>query len=565
MRSVLSLGAEGEVIRSTDQDTVLLKGRSAQRALEERRPEQSRDSFEVLADINFSGSNREWTSAHQLADAISDGQRRTYVLCARYPWEFFRFLQSGSQFAEGCIPVLFYGARVVVGPEVRSSDRLRQVADLMLANLPSLRARVLRRHRIVSLDPPQLLQRWRCVQALWQCKSEVETVARGLIVDFSKGTAKWESVYSSLPPAKGTHEKISDVDDLVSSVFGWVTAVGTVSGDWPLCVMTAKSRVVAEAQGTACALRPEEARRRAIAECAERIVAARAGRGEVSRIQCYASIENTPSLEALQPFSRKQYQDSGFPYVPLRENDVAAWSPGVHFRSGASVWLPSRLATLDEEVVGPRFAPLSSTGMAAGTTVQEASNRGLLELFERDVLMRSWFSDRVLRLEPGAWSPQETERLQVAGFEVRAGVCQTELGPLVVVFISHRSSGLGAYGCAASTHLQNAISHALSESVQMYAYRSKKRSLLPVSERWRRFDMVAQKSDLTLKADIDRLARHYDPVVVDLLSPFSNFKVVSLWSAEAVDFSDRRQPPPLNRWDLDNDTKAAIAEFPGFS
>lgn len=93
------------------------------------------------------------------------------------------------------------------------------------------------------------------------------------------------------------------------------------------------------------------------------------------------------------PLTDEQFCELPF----LQAFDPAApweWVEGEMVVDGQTVWVPVDLAfyPLNNQTFGRKLAhEASSSGVAAYTTEQEAVARGLLELIERDLVMRNWF------------------------------------------------------------------------------------------------------------------------------------------------------------------------------
>ena len=137
---------------------------------------------------------------------------------------------------------------------------------------------------------------------------------------------------------------------------------------------------------------PGAARAAAIGEALERYSAA-AFRGN----ELLASASDlggravSPSQFAL--FHESQYDEDGFPFVPLGDDTVVRWTAGVSLPDREPVLLPAQLVSLrpprgDE----PMIAIPTSNGLACAETLEAAVVRGLLEAIERDCFMLAWYN-----------------------------------------------------------------------------------------------------------------------------------------------------------------------------
>ena len=73
------------------------------------------------------------------------------------------------------------------------------------------------------------------------------------------------------------------------------------------------------------------------------------------------------------------------------ENLEIAWSKGKYLVSGKEVWIPSDVVFYGEYEDIHRICYSNSSGIAAHTDIQEAIRSGMLELIERDAIMRNWY------------------------------------------------------------------------------------------------------------------------------------------------------------------------------
>jgi ribosomal protein S12 methylthiotransferase accessory factor len=92
-------------------------------------------------------------------------------------------------------------------------------------------------------------------------------------------------------------------------------------------------------------------------------------------------------------FDRTQYEQPGFPYAPFTPDTRVRWIDGVDLETGARVWLPAELVFLVDTrpPLGSRIGYATSSGLACGSTFDEALARGLFELLERDAFMLLWW------------------------------------------------------------------------------------------------------------------------------------------------------------------------------
>ncbi|MCP9485982.1 MAG: YcaO-like family protein [Gaiellaceae bacterium MAG52_C11] len=113
-----------------------------------------------------------------------------------------------------------------------------------------------------------------------------------------------------------------------------------------------------------------------------------------------------PSSFAL--FHDTQYAQPGFSFAPFTSDLRIHWVDGTDLATGEPAWLPVELVFLTHpsRPHGVRIGYATSSGMACGGSREEAMERGLFELLERDAFMLVW-SNR-LSLPRLDWSSDES-------------------------------------------------------------------------------------------------------------------------------------------------------------
>ncbi len=92
-------------------------------------------------------------------------------------------------------------------------------------------------------------------------------------------------------------------------------------------------------------------------------------------------------------YDELQYLRKGFPFAPFDPEADLDWTRGVWLDTGEAVQLPA-LATYMHYPAEPaeQFAQITSNGLAAGSTLEDATLRALYELIERDAFMLFWLA-----------------------------------------------------------------------------------------------------------------------------------------------------------------------------
>ncbi|MBA3788094.1 MAG: YcaO-like family protein [Actinobacteria bacterium] len=181
-------------------------------------------------------------------------------------------------------------------------------------------------------------------------------------------------------------------------------------------------------------------------------------------------------------FSAEQYARPRFPFVPFGSETRLRWVDGVDLASGQPAWLPVELVFLADAVrTGEsRIGYATSSGLACATSEIEATERGLLELLERDAFMLVWAN----RLSPPLLDWRDDPRLveladryfEPTGLEYRAVDLSSFHGlPIVLGVVLAPGSGAAlGVGAAAAPTLEQAWFKALAEA---FATRSAARKL----------------------------------------------------------------------------------------
>ena len=98
-----------------------------------------------------------------------------------------------------------------------------------------------------------------------------------------------------------------------------------------------------------------------------------------------------PGVFAL--YSPEQYARAEFPFAPYNRNVTHPWVRGWWLNSDEPVWVHAAFVYLSMDVRRDQFiCQGSSNGLAASTSIDDASHRATLELIERDALMHAWLT-----------------------------------------------------------------------------------------------------------------------------------------------------------------------------
>ncbi len=182
-------------------------------------------------------------------------------------------------------------------------------------------------------------------------------------------------------------------------------------------------------------------------------------------------------------FADSQYDRRGFPYSRFTRTTRLPWVEALELGTGRRTWVPAELVYL-EDVGRPdceRIGYATSNGLACAATPEEALERALLELLERDAFMVAWWrrcSPPRLDWAENEWMVAADERyFQPPGLDYAALDLSSVHGVPIVAAVVRGSPGSGAalgVGAAAAPRVEDAWWRALAEA---YASRSACRKL----------------------------------------------------------------------------------------
>ncbi|WP_455359085.1 YcaO-like family protein [Streptomyces sp. SYSU K21746] len=229
---------------------------------------------------------------------------------------------------------------------------------------------------------------------------------------------------------------------------------------------------------------PEGARIAAIAEAAERYCGnrlpppghpeapLRATAGELTEkgLRLYGPGE-------LPAYADWQYARDRFPYRPLTEDTPALWARGHELMGAgeqAECWAPVALTHLNwrqgELRLLPRTHHLNYAGIATGQGFDDAVERGLLEVVERDALELWWHLDGPARgIDPDS-VPGLSADLAGCGLGVRIVEMPSEFAPCMAALVHDPVRGLYAAGFACRYDPAEAARKAVLEAVHTWVF-----------------------------------------------------------------------------------------------
>lgn len=209
---------------------------------------------------------------------------------------------------------------------------------------------------------------------------------------------------------------------------------------------------------------PAAARRRALAEAAERFAAAVYDErafvlGSYSKL---AGEAVPPSAFAL--FSAAQHAEPEFPHAPFDEQTRIRWTWGRMLRSQRPVLVPAAFVHRPYWPAGGETMPadLPSTGLACGRTVEEAALNGLYEVIERDAIAIAWLNRlAVPTVDAGVTSTCGARTLSVHDISTDLGV------PVRLALLINAHETIAAVGAAARLDPHAATAAAVAEALTL--------------------------------------------------------------------------------------------------
>ncbi|MFH8371569.1 YcaO-like family protein [Streptomyces sp. NPDC018031] len=174
----------------------------------------------------------------------------------------------------------------------------------------------------------------------------------------------------------------------------------------------------------------------------------------------------------LPAYASWQYTRPGFPYRPLTPDTPALWARGTE--DGADCWAPVALTHLNWRQGALRSLPrthhLNYAGIATGQGLDDAVDRALLEVVERDALELWWHLDGPARGVDPADVPGLTADL--AGSELAVWIVEmpSELAPCMAALVHDPRRGIHAAGFACRYDPADAARKAVLEAVHTWVF-----------------------------------------------------------------------------------------------
>lgn len=179
----------------------------------------------------------------------------------------------------------------------------------------------------------------------------------------------------------------------------------------------------------------------------------------------------------LPTYADWQYAREKFPYRPLTPQTPALWTRGTEQLPGgrtAEVWAPVALTHLNwrqgqlREL--PRTHHLNYAGIATGQGLDDAVERGLLEIVERDALELWWHLDGPTRGIDPVSVPGLADDIAGSALDVHIVEMRSEFAPCMAALVHDPRLGLYAAGFACKYDPAEAARKAVLEAVHTWVF-----------------------------------------------------------------------------------------------
>ncbi|WP_323447384.1 YcaO-like family protein [Streptomyces yaizuensis] len=174
----------------------------------------------------------------------------------------------------------------------------------------------------------------------------------------------------------------------------------------------------------------------------------------------------------LPAYADWQYRRPGFPYRPLGPDTPALWTRADE--DGTECWVPVALSHLNWRQGAlrelPRTHHLNYAGIATGQGLDDAVERGLLEVVERDALELWWHLDGPARGIDIASVPGLADDLAGCALEISVVEMESEFAPCFAALAHDPVRGLYAAGFACRFDPAEAVRKAVLEAVHTWVF-----------------------------------------------------------------------------------------------
>ena len=308
---------------------------------------------------------------------------------------------------------------------------------------------------VLSPSPVRLGTGWRV--PVWELDIVTSRIRRGELAVLVGETGPTRSDGSGPLRRRGLDDLPLDPEALINPVCGMVAADADQRLDWETTAPVAGQTPVwndgrvRPLTWSGQAASYARSRTAAMLESLERVVGSRQHTGTTvlaAQADLAASGREHRVPGDFGDYGPAAYRDIMVPFSP---HDPHEWVASESLRDGRAVLVPRDLAFFGQPLSTSRWAMVCSSGVATGSTRQEAIVFGLMELIERDAFVNSWYArvpGRRIDAESVPGLRPLLTRASLLGHRIELLSLPSETGLPIMVAVA-RATSAAAVGAAA--------------------------------------------------------------------------------------------------------------------
>lgn len=308
---------------------------------------------------------------------------------------------------------------------------------------------------VLSPSPVRLGTGWRV--PVWELDIVTSRIRRGELAVLVGETGPTRSDGSGPLRRRGLDDLPLDPEVLINPVCGMVAADADQRLDWETTAPVAGQTPVwndgrvRPLTWSGQAASYARSRTAAMLESLERLVGSRQHTGTTvlaAQADLAASGREHRVPGDFGDYGPAAYRDIMVPFSP---HDPHEWVASESLRDGRAVLVPRDLAFFGQPLSTSRWAMVCSSGVATGSTREEAIVFGLMELIERDAFVNSWYArvpGRRIDVESVPGLRPLLTRASLLGHRIELLSLPSETGLPIMVAVA-RATSAAAVGAAA--------------------------------------------------------------------------------------------------------------------
>lgn len=323
---------------------------------------------------------------------------------------------------------------------------------------------------VLSPSPVRLGTGWRV--PVWELDIVTSRIRRGELAVLVGETGPTRSDGSGPLRRRGLDDLPLDPEVLINPVCGMVAADADQRLDWETTAPVAGQTPVwndgrvRPLTWSGQAASYARSRTAAMLESLERLVGSRQHTGTTvlaAQADLAASGREHRVPGDFGDYGPAAYRDIMVPFSP---HDPHEWVASESLRDGRAVLVPRDLAFFGQSLSTSRWAMVCSSGVATGSTREEAIVFGLMELIERDAFVNSWYArvpGRRIDVESVPGLRPLLTRASLLGHRIELLSLPSETGLPIMVAVA-RATSAAAIGAAAHPEPARAARGAVEEA-----------------------------------------------------------------------------------------------------